>query len=108
MTAALFACMRNEGPFILEWVAYHRAIGFAEVIVATNDCSDGSDMLLDALQVAGHVVHLRNIVPAGTAPQDAGMQMALRYLSKDGPEWLCHLDSDEFLNIRSGTGRFQP
>ena len=105
MTAALFACMRNEGPFILEWVAYHRAIGFAEVIVATNDCSDGSDMLLDALQVAGHVIHLRNIVPAGTAPQDAGMQMALRYLSKDGPEWLCHLDSDEFLNIRSGTGQ---
>ncbi|MGQ0564718.1 MAG: glycosyltransferase family 2 protein [Gemmobacter sp.] len=103
MTAALFACMRNEGPFLLEWVAYHSAIGFAPVIVATNDCTDGSDTLMDALQAAGLAIHLRNTVPPGTAPQDAGMQMALQHLSKDGPEWLCHLDSDEFLNIRSGT-----
>ncbi len=104
MTAALFSCMRNEGPFILEWLAYHRVIGFDPVMVATNDCTDGSDMLLDAMQGAGAAVHLRNIVPPGTAPQDSGMQMALRHLAGEGPEWLCHLDSDEFLNIRSGTG----
>ena len=103
MTAALFACMRNEGPFLLEWVAYHRVIGFDPVIVATNDCSDGSDALMDALHSAGIATHLRNIVPPGTAPQDSGMQMALRYLADNGPEWLCHLDSDEFMNIRSGT-----
>jgi len=104
MTAALFACMRNEGPFILEWVAYHAVIGFAPVIVATNDCTDGSDLLMDALQEAGIAIHLRNVVTPGVAPQDSGMQMALAHLSDDGPEWLCHLDSDEFLNIRSGTG----
>jgi hypothetical protein len=95
--------MRNEGPFILEWVAYHRVIGFAPVIVATNDCTDGSDGLMDALQAAGIATHLRNAVPAGTAPQDSGMRMALRHLADDGPDWLCHLDSDEFMNIRSGT-----
>lgn len=103
MTAALFACMRNEGPFLLEWVAYHRSIGFAPIIVATNACTDGSDTLMDALHHAGIATHLPNTVPPGTAPQDSGMQMALEHLSNDGPEWLCHLDSDEFLNIRSGT-----
>ncbi len=103
MTAALFACMRNEGPFLLEWVAYHRVIGFTPVIVATNNCTDGSDTLMDALHAAGIATHLRNTVAPGTAPQDSGMQMALAYLATDGPEWLCHLDSDEFLNIRSGT-----
>ena len=103
MTAALFACMRNEGPFLLEWVACHRIIGFDPVIVATNDCTDGSDALMDALHAHGIAIHLRNSVPQGTAPQDNGMQMALRHLADQGPEWLCHLDSDEFMNIRSGT-----
>ena len=101
--AALFACMRNEGPFLLEWLAYHRAIGFAEVIVATNACTDGSDHLLDILATHGLATHLPNAVPPGTAPQDSGMQLALTHLT-DGPDWLCHLDSDEFLNIRTGDG----
>jgi Glycosyl transferase family 2 len=103
MTAALFSCMRNEGPFLLEWVAYHHVIGFSPVIVATNDCTDGSDLLLDAMAAEGIAIHLRNLVPPGTAPQDSGMQMALKHLEKEGPAWLCHLDSDEFVNIRTGT-----
>ena len=105
--AALFACMRNEGPFILEWLAYHHAIGFAELIIATNTCTDGSDHLMDVLATEGIATHLRNTIAPGTAPQDSGMQLALAHLA-DGPEWLCHLDSDEFLNIRSGTGHVEP
>ncbi len=105
MTAALFACMRNEGPFILEWVAYHCVIGFAPIIIATNNCTDGSDTLMDTLAAAGIATHLRNLPQPGTAPQDSGMTMALAHLSNNGPEWLCHLDSDEFLNIHSETGR---
>ena len=105
--AALFASMRNEGPFLLEWVAYHRAIGFAEVIIATNTCTDGTDHLLDALATAGIATHLRNSVPPGVAPQDSGMQLALMHLETTGPEWLCHLDSDEFLNIRAGSGKIE-
>ena len=34
--AALFAAMRNEGPFILEWLAYHRVIGFGPILIATS------------------------------------------------------------------------
>lgn len=105
--AALFACMRNEGPFILEWLAYHRTIGFADLIIATNACTDGSDHLLDVLAHAGIATHLPNPVPPDTAPQDSGMQLVLAHLAS-GPEWLCHLDSDEFLNIRAGTGQIAP
>ena len=50
----VLACtMRNEGPYVLEWVAYHRSIGFTDLVVCTNDCVDGSPDLLDALQDAG-------------------------------------------------------
>lgn len=34
--------MKDEGPYLLEWVAYHRAIGFTDIVVAANDCSDGT------------------------------------------------------------------
>ncbi|MDT8853981.1 glycosyltransferase family 2 protein [Paracoccaceae bacterium Fryx2] len=101
---ALVACMRNEGPFLVEWVAYHRVIGFDRIVVCSNDCTDGSDALLNALAAAGVVTHLRNPVPPGTAPQDAGMALAMAHLAGSDAEWLCHLDSDEFLNIAPGAG----
>ncbi len=96
--------MRNEGLVLVEWLAYHRVIGFDPVIVATNDCTDGSDRLLDFLAAAGAVLHLRNSVPPDTAPQDSGMALVLAHLRDFGPEWLAHLDSDEFLNIAHGAG----
>ena len=46
---ALVSCMRNEGIHILEWLAYHKVIGFGPMVICTNDCADGSDTLLDLL-----------------------------------------------------------
>ena len=56
----LVATMRNEGPYILEWLAYHRCIGFTDVLVCTNDCVDESPALLDRLEGLGLLVHLRS------------------------------------------------
>ncbi|KUF12666.1 hypothetical protein AVJ23_02815 [Pseudoponticoccus marisrubri] len=96
---ALAACMRNEGPFVLEWVAYHRLIGFDPVIVVTNDVTDGSDALLDRLAQLDAVTHLRQTVPPGAAPQDAGMDHVLALCRDQGIPFVMHLDSDEFLAI---------
>ncbi|MGA1180601.1 MAG: glycosyltransferase family 2 protein [Marivivens sp.] len=52
--------MKNEGPYILEWVAHHLAIGFGHFIVVTNDCEDGTDEILLALQQRGPVTHVIN------------------------------------------------
>ena len=43
------ACMKDEAMFVVEWVAYHLVIGFDTVVVCTNNCSDGTDALLDRL-----------------------------------------------------------
>ncbi|MWD26719.1 hypothetical protein E0K89_004435 [Aquicoccus sp. SCR17] len=105
MKTAIAACMRNEGPWLLEWLAYHHVIGFDALIVATNDCTDGSDLLLDLLAEAGVVTHLRNKVPADTAPQHSGMTLVFDHLSASDVTFLLHADSDEFLNIGLGEGR---
>ncbi|MGB8813172.1 MAG: glycosyltransferase family 2 protein, partial [Paracoccaceae bacterium] len=39
---AIVTTMKNEGPFILEWIAYHRMIGVDDFLIYTNDCSDGT------------------------------------------------------------------
>lgn len=96
--------MRNEGLFVLEWLAYHQVIGFDRVVVVSNDCTDGSDALLDALVDAGHVTHIRQTVQAGTPPQDSGMDLVLAWADRNAITWLLHIDSDEFLNVTAGAG----
>lgn len=101
---AVVACMRNEGLFIVEWVAYHRAIGFDKIVICSNDCTDGSDALLDALETAGLITHLCHNVPQGDTPQDSGMRTAFAHLERTNIQWVAHIDADEFINIGLGDG----
>lgn len=104
---ALMSCMRNEGFHILEWLAYHRAIGFGPIVICSNDCDDGSERLLETLAAHGEIHHLPNPVPRGEPPQKHGIARALAHLADSRAEWLAHLDSDEFLNIAPGVGSVQ-
>lgn len=104
---ALMSCMRNEGLHILEWLAYHRTIGFGPIVICSNDCEDGSDQLLDLLDGHGVIAHLPNPVPAGEPPQKHGIARTLAHLADSTCDWLAHLDSDEFLNIAPGAGAVQ-
>ena len=104
---ALMSCMRNEGIHILEWLAYHRVIGFGPIVICTNDCDDGSDRLLDFLSTHGQIDHLPNPVPPGEPPQKHGIARALAHLAQSPADWLAHLDSDEFLNVAPGAGPVQ-
>ena len=93
----LFSAQKNEGPFLLEWVAYHRVIGFSRIVVVSNDCDDGSDVLLDRLAEAGALEHIRQEVPAGTAPQANAERVARDAGVFRNGDWVMWLDADEFL-----------
>ena len=102
---ALIATMRNEGPFVLEWLAYHRLIGFTEIWVASNDCEDGSPELLDALAARGLLMHVRCAPLAEEKAQIVAYRAIGTRLAEDWPKWLMVLDADEFLNVHVGRGR---
>ncbi|MBD3678408.1 MAG: glycosyltransferase family 2 protein [Rhodobacteraceae bacterium] len=97
--------MRNEGPFILEWIAYHRAIGVDDFLIYSNDCTDGTDRLLDALQQRGIVTHRQNPF-RGTSlkPQHAALKAAEEEEVVTRAGWVISMDVDEFLNIHTGDG----
>ena len=100
----LFSCMRNEAAYALEWVAYHRMIGFERIVICTNDCEDNTEELLNALEGIGWVTHLPNPTPEGVAPQlHAASRIGERPPWLDG-DWVMWLDTDEFLNIHEGHG----
>ena len=102
---ALVTTMKNEGPFILEWIAYHRAIGVDDFLIYTNDCTDGTDALLDLLQTKGIVQHRDN--PYRTLdlpPQHAALQAAEDEPLMQTCAWGICMDVDEFINIKIGDG----
>ena len=55
--------VRNEGAFLLEWLAHHRAVGLDRFVVFSNDCDDGTDDMLDHLEGLGWLRHVRNDGP---------------------------------------------
>lgn len=99
--------MKNEGPFILEWLAYHRAIGVEDFLVYSNDCTDGTDRMLDLLQAKGLLQHRDNPYRAvpGTRPQHAALEAAESEPVVQASDWTICMDVDEFINIRLGDGR---
>ena len=99
--------MRNEGPFIVEWVAWYRMLGFERVLVVTNDCTDRSIPLLAALQAQGWVEHVDCAVPPGEKITAAKLRLARNHPAVVAAELVFVCDVDEFLVIHAGEGRLR-
>ncbi|WP_370300864.1 glycosyltransferase family 2 protein [Pseudooceanicola sp.] len=100
----IVGCMKNEAPYIVEWVAYHRAIGVDNFLIYTNGCEDGTDQILDRLQEMGVVHHRLNDDWQGNSPQQHALNRALDEAVIKTADWIIHIDVDEFINVRCGNG----
>ncbi|MRU15319.1 glycosyltransferase family 2 protein [Roseovarius sp. A21] len=102
---AIVTTMKNEGPFILEWLAYHRAIGFDDFLIYTNDCADGTDDMFDLLQAKGYLQHRDNpFREMNLKPQHAALAAAGEEPIIKDAKWATCIDVDEFINIKVGDG----
>lgn len=98
--------MKDEGPALLEWVAFQKLIGADQIIVYTNDCRDGTDAMLDRLAAMGEGITRRdNPVKPGGKPQPQALSHAQAQPDLADTDWILALDADEFLNIKAGAGR---
>ncbi|WP_370401728.1 glycosyltransferase family 2 protein [Sulfitobacter sp. JB4-11] len=101
MRITAVTCVKNEGPFLLEWIAFQRVIGVTDFLFYSNDCTDATDRLLDQLATHGILAHLPN--PATNrnyqmqALKDAKKQKVVKQA-----DWVWVADVDEFLNIHVG------
>jgi len=100
----IVGCMKDEAPYILEWVAYHRAMGIDNFIIYTNGCTDGTDEILGRLQDMGILQHRDNNEWKGNSPQQHALNQSLKETLIKNAEWVIHIDVDEFINVRIGNG----
>ena len=98
----VFAAMRNEGAFLVEWVCWYRMLGF-DVLVGTNDCTDHSVALLTALADAGWLTHFSHD-PGTSPPKQSAHRHMRRQPAVAATDWLLICDVDEFLVIHTGDG----
>jgi hypothetical protein len=104
-SVAIVTTMKNEGPFILEWLAYHRVIGVNRFLVYTNDCTDGTDQFFDLLQEKGYVQHRENpFKGTNLKPQHAALQAAETEEIITSSDWAICMDVDEYINVKIGDG----
>lgn len=101
----VLSTMKDEGPFVVEWVAHHLALGFTELMVYTNDCSDGTDTLLKRLEAMGTgVLHRDNVIPKGMKPHPSMLKSAAEEPLIVNSDWVLVIDADEFMVINHPSG----
>jgi SAM-dependent methyltransferase len=100
------ATFKNEAPYVLEWIAHHRAVGFTDFLVYTNDCGDTTQALLDRLDALGIVTHHENDV-LRRGPQKSAIKWTRDHVLMADCEWCLLADADEFVNVRRADGTIQ-
>lgn len=101
MRFAVCAICRNEGPYLAEWIAWQKALGFDRVFLYDNVSDDGSSEYLAALHEADEITRIHWPREPGVAPQRAAYGDFLQGAALDF-DWVLICDLDEFLVLRSG------
>ncbi len=96
MRLGIGAIFKNEYPYIIEWLAFHRLVGFDQFIIADNMSDDGSSELLIALHDAGLIKRIEYPSLGDKGPQVPAYNSMLK--SMDGKvDLLAFIDADEFI-----------
>ena len=104
---ALGAIFKNEGPYILEWVAFHRVLGIQKFFIADNNSDDGTTDLLSALDGLGLVSHLHFPYVPDRPPQLPAYAAIMKRYGREA-DWIGFIDADEFLVPTDGSRTIAP
>jgi hypothetical protein len=96
--------MKNEGAFLVEWIAHHKALGFDNILICTNDCKDPTTLMALRLQEMGLVRHHATRHWPATSIQRSALKQARRYPEVAEAAWIYVCDADEFLVVHFGDG----
>ncbi|MEP2781380.1 MAG: glycosyltransferase family 2 protein [Pseudoruegeria sp.] len=91
--------VRDEGPFLIDWIAHHRALGVTDFLIYSNDCSDGTHVLLDRLQDAGILHHVPQLVARNKTPQWQALKSAWDHPLRLAADWIIVMDCDEYISL---------
>ena len=90
------AIVYNEGPYLLEWLAFHLNQGVEHFYIADNHSSDETTVILEALALRGRVTRL---FQPRVAQGNMQLEAYRRILERVDParDLVAFLDADEYL-----------
>jgi hypothetical protein len=93
---SLACIIKNEGPYLKEWIEYHKLIGVEHFYVYDNESDDNGKEVLKPYIDSGLVTYL--FFP-GKNMQDAAYEHCCKHF-KNETKWLAVLDLDEFIVLK--------
>jgi Glycosyltransferase family 92 len=116
-SVVICAIVKDEAPYILEWLAYHMALGVDHFYIYDNESGDGTSLILRRLAARGLITYVwwPDAVSTRIDPSVGSQFTAYRDFQKykQNAKWVAFLDVDEFFlplidhNVQDFLGRFQ-
>lgn len=100
MIIAIGAILKNEHPYVTEWIAYHKAIGFNKFYIVDNISNDGTSELLANLHKKNEIVRLEYKTIEGVKPQVPAYNLIIEQ-AKNECDYIAFIDADEFFHLDS-------
>lgn len=88
------AIIKNEAPYIIEWLEFHKIVGVERFYLYNNNSTDNTIEILDSYVQSGEVI--LHDWPATTGQQISAYQHSLIAYQTES-EWIAFIDMDEFL-----------
>jgi hypothetical protein len=95
------AIVRNEAPYLREWIEFHALVGVGHFYIYDNDSNDGSADILEHYRRKGLVTVLPWPSIGGWNGQTAAYAHATAAYRK-AARWMAFIDVDEFLFPETG------
>ena len=101
-TVAIGGVFKQETPYIIEWIEYHKLIGVTRFYLFSNDCDKDNTLnpTVDLLQpyIESNLVKFSvKFMCDATGFQGRAFTDALSIANSEGIEWLAMVDIDEFI-----------
>jgi glycosyltransferase involved in cell wall biosynthesis len=85
--------LKNEGPYLKEWIEYHKLVGFTKFYFYDNESTDNTREILAPYIASGLVEY--TLIP-GVGKQLDAYNEAIR-LHKQSCRWMAFIDLDEYI-----------
>lgn len=94
--------VKNEGAFLLEWVAWQKMLGFDDILVVHNDCDPVFKEMLACLDAAGWITAQEHFPNEGRLPGPSAQRCIKKHPLVKRTDWFFLCDVDEYLVIHDG------
>lgn len=95
---AVIAIVKNEEPYLIEWIAYYRLLGVTQIIMFDNESRDKTYEILKKLE-ENRIVRVEKIFDKDCEEHSPQYFAYKRGTDMATTEWILFCDLDEFLFI---------